>query len=1357
MKKFTTLFFVFFLGLATMTMAQNNWIGIHNNSPVGPDVRLIESNINKTSIQFSVDGFFENAIRTPRGTEMILSLKDGILITEEGMPDMAKLYTNIIIPDLYQTEVKIVSAKYEEFQNIAVAPSKGHFTRDIRPEDVPFVYGDAYNEDAFWPGDLAQLEEPFIMRDFRGQTVTVFPFQYNPVSQTLRVYTDIILEVISTGEPGGADQLTRKSSEINIEREFGFIYNRFFLNMEAASKSYQLLEGEEGSLLIIAHDPFMEAMQPFVDWKRTTGRKTVLVSRTEAGNTAAGIKSFVQEYYDENPDFAHLLLVGDAPNQMPVGQASGGQSDNWYGFLVGNNSYNDIFVGRFSAETVAHVETQVQRMIEYERDLNSSDTWLGQGMGIARNEGTGSGHNGENDYQHMDFIRDTLLNYTYTEVLKRYDGNVPGVPNTNAAQMSADFNEGVGIVNFCNHGSVTGWSVAGYNISHVNQLTNVGKLPFIWSVACVNGAFVNTFCFAEAWMRATHEGEPTGAIGIMAATINQPWQPPMTGQDEMVMLLAEGSIVGHQTLQRTFGGISINGSMSMIPAHGASGTSTHQTWILFGDPTLRVRTATPEPIVATYNPVILIGTDTFEVNVADADGATVALTYYDMVEEEVVIAGTGVVDGGVATVNFDVPVVEPGMFTLTIMGFNKETYMNTEIQVIPPDGPYVVFDYYEINDIMGNNNNQADYGETIRLNVSLKNVGIEKAENVSAILTTESEYVTILENEQFWGEIEEDGSLMIETAFKFEVAHVIPNNHNVLFTLEISGQDTEEEEKEWNSNLAIRIFSPLFTISDLVLDDSQGNDNGLLEPGETAELIVTYTNTGGAPAMSPVSHMIASSPYLTIENDVAEPGIILPGESAEVAYVVHAHESTIEGTFIDLNFTIEDAHFFESEQLLVIGQVPEMQLGDGTAPSNQYPFYNYYKANRSQMLYTAEEIGSGEKTILEIGFDIIQVATQHNNLPNFTIRMMHVDQNTLTNFVNTANAEVVFEADAYQMPTTTGWHTWEIEHFEYDGESNLLVEIVWGLLDQWTTTFYRVASTNVGANRVAYGFTDWNAVPGFNGVSNIRPNIYFAIAAEESAPSQVVEFVVKNQLDELVEGAEVKVGSMKLSADDTGITHLLLQPGTYLASAEAYSHQGIVNQEFVVEHHEEDNGEGDDGDKEDVEPEPSVFVELLLTRLFNASFVITNKYGHDVSDAEIILNDHTYQEGHYEFHYMLPGVYTYTISRESYFDYMGEFELLDTHETIEVVLQPDGTDVAEISQHGIAVYPNPFRQSLQVQLAEGIKGDVQILDILGNVVFSRASVSGSNTFELGHLPAGNYFIRIISENGTDVFKVSRLR
>ncbi len=91
------------------------------------------------------------------------------------------------------------------------------------------------------------------------------------------------------------------------------------------------------------------------------------------------------------------------------------------------------------------------------------------------------------------------------------------------------------------------------NNTDVNGLENGGKWPFIWSVACVNGEFHIGTCFAETWLRATgSDGSPTGAITTLMSTVNQAWNPPMAGQDEMNAILVE-SYSGN--IKRTFGGM----------------------------------------------------------------------------------------------------------------------------------------------------------------------------------------------------------------------------------------------------------------------------------------------------------------------------------------------------------------------------------------------------------------------------------------------------------------------------------------------------------------------------------------------------------------------------------------------------------------------------------------------------------------------------------------------------------------------------------------------------------------------------------------------------------------------------------
>jgi len=622
---------------------------------------------------------------------------------------------------------------------------------------------------------------------------------------------------------------------------------------------------------------------------------------------------------------------------------SGGYSDYFYGYLVGSDSYNELFVGRFSAESVADVETQVQRTIEYERDIDETATWLDYGIGLARNEGSGQGHYGENDYEHMDFIRDSLLNFTYSTVYREYDGNVPGVPNTTATQISQRINGGATIINFCNHGHMTGWSVGGYSSSHVNQLTNVGKLPFIWSVACDNGRFTGGTCFAETWMRATHStsGEPTGAIATKMSWISQPWQPPQTGQDEMVTILVEQ----RDHIKRTMGGVSTNGSMKMIDLHGTSGRSTHDTWILFGDPTLSLRTDNPTPIVVNHMPAAFLGFDEFVVD-ADAEGAIVSLT----INGE--ILGTGYIENGTTTISFP-PLNEPGELTIAVFGFNRVTYINS-VEIIPAAGPYVIYTSRTINDgESGNGNGQIDFDETILLGVELKNLGVEPATNLIATLTSTSPFVTITDGTENYGTILPDQLLMIEDAFTFEVSENVPNATTIAFAIEMqSGDDT------WTGNFSVVAYAPSFTVGNYFVSDLTGNNNGRLDPGETADILIAATNTGQSDAAMALANLLLADAYITVNNSSHNFESIAAGQTVHATFNITVSPSAPIGHAVNFDFDITAGAYTASRSFIAkIGLILEdFETGDfslfnwtsgGNLPwgiTNVDPFEGIYSA-----------------------------------------------------------------------------------------------------------------------------------------------------------------------------------------------------------------------------------------------------------------------------------------------------------------------------------------------------------------------------------------------------------------------------
>ena len=554
---------MFLLFTATTTIAGDDKPAV--------EITVVADNQHHTVISYDFSSYTTETVLIDGREYTRIGIDKEAQILRAGAPDLPRVCRSVIIPDDSAVKLNILTANYYELTDIKLAPSKGNFTRDINPEDVDYFFSEVYQADAFYPGQLAELGAPYVLRDYRGMAVRVNPFQYNPVTATLRIYTDITVEAIYAGL-GNVNVLERTRTDRALSQAFHQVYKHHFLNYEGDGLRYDPLD-EVGEMLIICNDAWMSNAQPLVDHKNSIGLATTMVSVSSIGNNSTTIKNYIQGVYDSS-DLAFVLLIGDS-SQVASPYASGGSSDPSYSLLAGGDHYPDIFVGRFSAENAGQVDTQVQRTIEYELEPATLQDWFWKGIGIGSEQGAGIGDDGESDTVHIQNIRTDLLAHGYTEVDGLYGYSATASQVTNAV------NAGRGIINYCGHGSTTSWSTTGFSNTNVNALVNDNELPFIVSVACVNGQFAGYTCFAEAWLRATHNDEPTGAIGMYASSVNQSWAPPMAAQDETVDLLCAEAYF-------SFGALCFAGSCQMMDEYGSDGQAMFDTWHVFGDPSLHV-------------------------------------------------------------------------------------------------------------------------------------------------------------------------------------------------------------------------------------------------------------------------------------------------------------------------------------------------------------------------------------------------------------------------------------------------------------------------------------------------------------------------------------------------------------------------------------------------------------------------------------------------------------------------------------------------------------------------------------------------------------------------------------------------
>lgn len=647
------------------------WVEITPGEPKPALVQTNPSDNGGFKITVSLSGYYFSTITINHSEFQKITLPGAFPSLEAGCPDMPYLNTTLRLPATGKFSARVVSSEFTEFNDILIAPSKGNLPINTESASIPYSFGESYSVDTYYPGIFTSEEQPFIMRNQRGQAFNLYPFQYNAVTHTLRVYNNFTVEIYQS-EVQGENELSVFDSNIPDIREMAATCMQIFPDMQTRSSS---LPDENGQMLVICPEDFMAVVQPFVEWKNASGIATTVV---DAGlfSTAEELHNFIQQYYYNAGNLAYVLLAGDA-EQVPTYMVNENASDNYYGYLAGDDHYPEVYVGRFSAGTVDELKTQVNRTLEYEKCLNADFDYLSGATGIAST--LEYGDDNESDFQHIRNLLNELKEYTYNDFAELYDGSQGGLDADGypTAQMATDrFNKGTGVILYSGHGGPTSWLTSQVTYNLVKSLENHGRYPFIWSVACETGNFAGRSCLAEAWLRATDKnGNPSGAIAALMASGTQTSMPPMEAQDEMVKQLAHS---GQEDGLRTFGGLSASGMISMNNVYGRFGYSMSDTWILFGDPSLHVRTKAPEKMTVSHKPYIGEGMISFDVS-ANVNTGLATLS------QNGILLGNSSITGGKARIILQSPVAGENV-QLTVTSFNHVPYCaDIEVNKKPSD------------------------------------------------------------------------------------------------------------------------------------------------------------------------------------------------------------------------------------------------------------------------------------------------------------------------------------------------------------------------------------------------------------------------------------------------------------------------------------------------------------------------------------------------------------------------------------------------------------------------------------------------------------------------------------------------
>jgi len=891
----------FFLSVMILSLAL--WVWASENF----DVQYDKPQEGIYHLEFSLGTFDISAVELGGTSFNAIRFGGGVTTNRKGFAELPFIHASVMIGAEKNVHAVVIPGEYEDIQlEHPLLPSRGVIYRDQDPSTIPYLVDPKSMTDEWYPSELAVSTEPYILRDIRGTNVYVYPFRYNAVQNVLRVYKSVTVKLVENDTP--ALNPLQKVPQ-TVLREMDAIYRDVFINYEVTASRDDLTVGEVGDILVITTDRDQAAIQPYIDWKTEKGYFVDM----EVVTTGTNVNSLVQDAYDANNNLLYVLLVGDWADIKCNTLSGSYPMDPQVGCVVGTDDYPDITVGRFSSNSPNDVTVQVNKVISYEKLPEMGASWYSSATGIASAEGAGIGDDGESDIQHNNVIwNDKLDPFTFDLFTDIYD------PGASASEVTTIVNSGTSIINYTGHGSMTSWGTTGFSNNHVSNLSNGERMPWIISVACNNGDFHNGTCFAEAWLRK----ENGGAIMMMAASISQPWDPPMRGQDYMNDVMIGGyDYTSHSgqngistTEQRTtFGAIAFNGLVLMCVESGSgSDWETAKTWNLFGDPATQVRTTAPADLTMSGS-VVMVGipfATTITTNEGPVENAMVALS-----QGELMFRGFTDASGTVTIEH----TLNPGTAKLVVTGFNTETIYE-DVTVVPASGPYVMFSSFEIDDAEGNGNGMLDYHETAYLTVGLTNVGSEEATNVQAVLATGDAFITLTDTSASFGTLAAGDTVQVTNAFQLTVADSIPDGHVVIFMLDITGNG----DQAWTSSFGTQAHAPQLMFVDFTVVDTAGNANGRLDPGETADLTVTVKNGGSSAAFNVLGELICENTNITIGSGPATFGDMGVADTRTFTFQVEVSPEAQQGELaafsleILADYNIMGSGAFE----LYIGQIP---------------------------------------------------------------------------------------------------------------------------------------------------------------------------------------------------------------------------------------------------------------------------------------------------------------------------------------------------------------------------------------------------------------------------------------------------
>ncbi|UCE17819.1 MAG: hypothetical protein JSV84_13210 [Gemmatimonadota bacterium] len=819
--------------------------------------------------------------------------------TEPGRPELPVLARLVAVPAGISVEVEAGQGEFTILRDIRVRSSQ---EADVARRERTVIDEGLSGSDELYPENVVEVETPVRMGRLRLVPLIVHPVQYNPVRGELKVYRSLAITLryseASGSGVGDRDGLARSEA-------FEDLYRSSVVNYRSVESA-----GVRGGYLFVTPDEYYEALEPLVEWKRQKGYHTDVLRLSQLGSNPDNnrIRNSIRNHYANTPvPLEYVVLIGDVEvlptffyqDEMETGRGWDA-ADHPYSMLEGNDYFPDAFVGRLSVASVSQLHNVVNKIVSYERDpyMVQSD-WYKRALMVCNYEGNASARTTKL------WVREKLLNSGYTDVPTSFSfANF----ESDIGFIESVVNSGVSFINYRGVLDWGGWTSPDhyYNIL---GLQNGFMLPVVTDMVCRAAAFYDD-CPAEAWLRAGTVMSPRGGVAVVgpsAVNTKVYFNNVMDCGFYSGVFDDSLSSVG-QALARAKMELYMQYPLNRGPGHAWNSVECYfHMYTLIGDPGLHMWTDIPRYFTVEHPSVIEVGSSVLGVRVKDLGNLPTAGAYVCLTRGDEILSGE--YTGSDGWVHLPLSVGVGDFVTLTVTKPNFKPYQ--AVMVGREVSVSVVLSDYGIDDdasggSTGDGDGRSNPGERLELSLLLENVASGgAADSVSCVVESDDPYVVVHQPVVDFGNIEPGESVWGREPCVLSISSDCPDRQEVALTLEI----VDGDERRWRNFLGLAVEAPDFVLSDVQIEDSdQLFPNGRLDPGETVQVGVVLTNTGGKSGDNVWAVLRTADPRITIIDSTATFGT-LPvggeGTTTDDPLVIRADLRTFTGHRVQFSLVCE--------------------------------------------------------------------------------------------------------------------------------------------------------------------------------------------------------------------------------------------------------------------------------------------------------------------------------------------------------------------------------------------------------------------------------------------------------------------